>query len=126
MSYENIIDIIERACLVSNINIELFNYVIRKFTHLLDYLILRILVINVFKYSGIVGIKAMVITLSMCILYAISDEVHQLFVDGRGGQVGDVVLDGFGALVGTGVYYRKKVFNWLKVWKEYIYYDYYI
>ena len=40
-----------------------------------------------------------------------SDELHQLFVLGRGGQVEDVVLDGFGALVGIGVYYGRKIFH---------------
>ena len=33
-------------------------------------------------------------------LYAISDEVHQLFVPGRGGQVKDIVIDSAGAIVG--------------------------
>lgn len=36
----------------------------------------------------------------ICILYAISDEVHQLFVPGRGGQVRDVIIDSAGAIAG--------------------------
>jgi len=32
------------------------------------------------------------------------DEVHQLFVPGRAGQVKDVILDSAGAGVGIGVY----------------------
>jgi VanZ family protein len=39
-----------------------------------------------------------------CILYAISDEVHQLFVLGRGAQVVDVLIDSLGAFVGIGMY----------------------
>ena len=35
-----------------------------------------------------------------CSLYAISDEVHQLFVPGRGAQVKDVFIDIAGAAVG--------------------------
>ncbi len=32
--------------------------------------------------------------------YAISDEVHQLFVEGRAGRVGDVLIDSAGAFFG--------------------------
>ena len=40
----------------------------------------------------------------VCVLYAISDEVHQLFVPGRGAQVKDVFIDSAGAIVGVGLY----------------------
>ena len=33
-------------------------------------------------------------------LYAATDEVHQLFVPGRSGQVSDVLLDSAGAIAG--------------------------
>lgn len=36
-------------------------------------------------------------------LYAASDEIHQLFVPGRSGQLSDVILDSIGALVGIGL-----------------------
>jgi len=36
----------------------------------------------------------------ICVLYAISDEIHQLFVLGRSGEVGDVLSDGRGSLLG--------------------------
>jgi VanZ family protein len=39
-----------------------------------------------------------------CVLYAVSDEVHQLFVPGRGAQVTDVLIDNAGAFVGIGIY----------------------
>lgn len=35
--------------------------------------------------------------------YAITDEVHQLFVPGRAGQVSDVVIDAVGVLIGVAV-----------------------
>ena len=34
-------------------------------------------------------------------LYAASDEIHQLFVEGRGGQMQDVLIDSAGALFGV-------------------------
>ena len=33
-------------------------------------------------------------------IYAISDEIHQLFVPGRSGQVRDVLIDSAGSLLG--------------------------
>lgn len=45
-------------------------------------------------------------------LYACSDELHQLFVDGRGAQWSDVVLDTVGAVVGCMAYFViKRVFR---------------
>jgi len=36
----------------------------------------------------------------ICVLYGISDEVHQLFVPGRIADVGDVLADSLGSLAG--------------------------
>ena len=36
----------------------------------------------------------------ICVLYAISDEIHQLFVPGRAGQVRDVLIDSSGSFLG--------------------------
>jgi VanZ family protein len=38
-----------------------------------------------------------------CLLYAISDEVHQIFVPGRGPHALDVVIDMLGATLGWGL-----------------------
>ncbi len=35
------------------------------------------------------------------VLYAISDEIHQLFVTGRSGQISDVLLDAVGVILGV-------------------------
>jgi VanZ family protein len=37
------------------------------------------------------------LALLMAVLFALSDEFHQSFVEGRGSSIGDVVIDGFGA-----------------------------
>lgn len=44
----------------------------------------------------LVGVVAFIIA----VLYACSDEVHQLFIDGRAGQVADVFVDASGAAIG--------------------------
>ena len=46
----------------------------------------------------------MALALIVCVLYAISDEVHQMFVPGRGPGIKDVLIDSAGATVGIGVY----------------------
>ena len=46
------------------------------------------------------GQKAVVLT----ILYAISDEAHQWFIDGRSFELIDLAIDAGGAIVGSGVY----------------------
>ena len=38
-----------------------------------------------------------------CLLYAISDEVHQMFVPGRAGLVSDVLIDFAGSIAGIGI-----------------------
>ena len=59
---------------------------------------------NALMRSGVIGFKAFIFSLMFCILYAISDELHQLFVPGRGAQVKDVLIDSFGSFVGIGFY----------------------
>ena len=46
-----------------------------------------------------------VITIVFCVFYAVTDEVHQLFVPGRSGQITDVLVDGSGSAAGMLVYF---------------------
>lgn len=38
------------------------------------------------------------------VLYAMTDEIHQLFIDGRSGQLSDVMIDTSGVLLGVVLY----------------------
>lgn len=76
----------------------------RKSAHFFLYLVMATILMFGFRSMGIKGRKAMTLTMIICIVFAISDELHQLFVDGRGAQVKDVVVDAFGAIAGTGIY----------------------
>lgn len=42
----------------------------------------------------------LVVSMSACLLYAVSDEIHQIFVSGRSGQFSDVILDFCGSCCG--------------------------
>lgn len=81
-----------------------FNHIIRKNAHFFIYLILGILTINALKTNGIKGYRCVIFTLFICILYASSDEIHQIFVPGRSAQVKDVFIDSAGAGAGILVY----------------------
>jgi VanZ family protein len=84
--------------------VERFNHIVRKYAHFSAYLVLGLLIMNALRRSGVRGFKAFIFSLLFCILYAVSDEIHQLFVPGRGAQVTDVLIDGAGSFVGIGMY----------------------
>jgi len=89
----------------AQLDLELFNHLVRKGAHFTAYLILGVLSSNALKVSGVKSLQGLALALAVCFLYAAGDEVHQLFVPGRAGQLRDVLLDGAGALVGIGLYY---------------------
>jgi VanZ family protein len=84
--------------------VEKFNHIVRKYAHFTCYLVLGLLVMNAFRKSGVKRLRVFIFSLMFCILYAVSDEVHQLFVPGRGAQVTDVFIDSLGSFVGIGMY----------------------
>lgn len=93
-------EIVEQVEPNRKINLGKTNHIIRKNAHFFAYLILGVLVSNGLRSSGVIGYRVMNIALLICILFAISDEIHQLFVPGRGGQVKDVIIDSAGSIVG--------------------------
>lgn len=101
---EVVVKTVEKVIPNANIAIDSFNNIVRKNAHFFAYLVLGLLVINALKRSGFYGYRCIFLALGICVLYAISDEVHQLFVPGRGGQVSDVLIDSAGASVGIGIY----------------------
>ena len=77
---------------------ELDHYV-RKLAHFTIYAVLGILVYNLIAAYGVKRIKVVFLSALICLVYAISDEGHQVFVPGRAGQVRDVFIDFGGALL---------------------------
>ncbi|AOY75613.1 VanZ family protein [Clostridium formicaceticum] len=76
------------------------HHLIRKNAHFFSYLVLGVLVLNALRRGGVVGFKGVVIAFIICAMYAVSDEVHQLYVPGRSGEIRDVFIDSAGATVG--------------------------
>lgn len=99
--------IVEFICNLFDINnMNIISLIIRKLAHFTEYLILGLLVANMLKYYD----KKVYIGIIICILYAISDEVHQLFVPGRSCQILDMFIDTIGSSTGIIIYniLRKK------------------
>lgn len=86
-------------------NIELLSFIIRKLAHFTEYLILGLLVANMFTKNNINNLY--LISIILCIIYATSDEIHQLFVPGRACQLRDILIDSIGTI--TGVYLYKLI-----------------
>ena len=78
---------------------EELQFITRKSAHFIGYMILGILAIGlILQYENIY--KKPQFAFLICVLYAISDEIHQLFVPGRAGQVRDVLIDSSGSFLG--------------------------
>ena len=88
----------------TTIDIDLFHHLVRKNAHFFAYFILSVLTLNALKWSGFTGYKWISTALLICVLYAVTDEVHQLFIPGRSGEVKDILIDSGGALFGIFVY----------------------
>ncbi len=84
--------------------VEEVNPTIRKIAHAIEYAILCILVIMALKYSNVKVNKIYLIALIICIFYAMTDEVHQLFISGRSGELKDVIIDTGGSTIGLILY----------------------
>ncbi len=88
--------------------VETIEPVIRKLAHYTLYMLGGILIINsvnayikedikTIRYSSLIGV-----------IYAISDELHQLFINGRSGKIIDVVIDSIGIFTGIAMYLLMK------------------
>lgn len=87
-----------------HIDMQFFHFFIRKSAHFFAYFILGVLLFNAFNVSNVQQLKGCLSSIGICIIYAISDEVHQLFIPGRSGQISDVLIDSSGATVGIILY----------------------
>lgn len=90
--------------------IEKLDYPIRKIAHMSEYFILAILVSLLISEYNISLLKILIISFAICFIYACSDEIHQLFVRARSGQITDVIIDSIGSSMWLIIYYlvRKK------------------
>lgn len=74
---------------------------VRKTAHFSIYLVLGILTTLLIKEYKIENKKQILLAVLICLLYAASDEIHQLFVPGRSGEIKDVLIDTVGSSLGV-------------------------
>lgn len=77
---------------------------IRKLAHFSIYTVLGITIMCHMSTYDINRYKRIGGSLMVGMLYAVSDEIHQLFVPGRSGQVSDVCIDTVGVLFGICIF----------------------
>lgn len=96
--------------LPKNINqdtIDFLEYILRKCAHMTEYAVLAILIsiqlrlYRVFEAEW----KKIWTAVILVMVYAATDEFHQLFVGGRSGQVTDVLIDTCGGIAGAFIIY---------------------
>lgn len=77
---------------------------VRKSAHLFIYFILGILIISLLREYRNIDMKVVLLAVFLGLLYACSDEVHQLFIKGRSCEVRDVLIDTVGVSLGVLLY----------------------
>lgn len=75
------------------------DFIVRKAAHCLEFTGLSLL-FNISLYQS-TGKPKYIIATALTSLYAVTDEIHQLFVEGRSCQLSDWGIDTMGAVLGT-------------------------
>ena len=97
----NIVNVYEeKANVDKETALENVDRIFRKIAHGVEYMVLGILLCIALSEHNLSLKKIIIISIFICICYSITDEVHQLYVSGRSGEVRDVIIDSIGSLFG--------------------------
>lgn len=78
-------------------------YVVRKAAHMFIFCVLEIISFFLLRNFGFSFFKSLILSILMVIMYACTDEFHQLFVPGRSGELKDVIIDSIGGFIGVNI-----------------------
>ena len=83
----------------------ILTFLVRKTAHIIANFVLGILMYRALRINIRRWRTRTVASFALlsCSLYAVTDEIHQLFVPGRSGELRDVMIDSIAALVGVGL-----------------------
>lgn len=89
----------------SNLNefINIIHEPLRELMHSFEYFVLGILFMNALYQSGVKE-NLFLISIMFCFIYSVSDELHQLFIEGRTLQYLDLFMDFIGYAFGSLLY----------------------
>ncbi len=82
--------------------IKKYGLITRKLAHFTIYLVLGVLMLSTISEYNIK--TKILVSITLCFLYALSDEIHQLFIIGRSGEFKDVLIDTAGSFIGINIY----------------------
>ena len=93
--------------------------IIRKLAHFSIYTVVGFSIMGFMCTFDIRNIFKVIISFVVGVTYAISDEVHQYFIPGRGPSIIDVGIDSLGVLTGIFILvalivFTEAIVNWLK------------
>ncbi len=77
---------------------------VRKTAHMSEYFILSALIIIALLFNNISHKKRALFAIALCCAYAVTDEIHQIFIDGRSCKVTDILIDAFGIILCAVIY----------------------
>jgi VanZ family protein len=81
----------------NNYVVNKYEKIVRKCAHFFLYFVLGILVFNCYNE------KELLYALIICLLYSISDEIHQIFIVGRSCELFDIFIDTIGSFFGINI-----------------------
>ena len=81
-------------------NLDILTTIVRKSAHFLEYALLGFFTARAFAAYN----KHPAWAIPAGIVYAVTDEFHQLFVPGRSCEITDVLIDSVGVTLGAGIY----------------------
>lgn len=87
--------------ITKNTLIKSYQGIIRTLAHASIYGALGFFVKGFFSTYNVKKAISFLYSIGFCFLYAVSDEIHQLFVAGRGFQIIDIIVDTTGAFLGV-------------------------
>lgn len=85
---------------VATAGTDFMTFLVRKSAHIIAYFIFGGLAYNVIRHYKLPVRRALLTSGAIVLVYAASDEFHQLFVPGRSGEVRDVLIDTTAGIVG--------------------------
>jgi VanZ family protein len=72
--------------------------------HLIAFFLFSFFLLVYMNKNRKIGIRVLLVGLAISIVYAISDEIHQVFVPLRNPSIGDVLIDTTGILMSSLIY----------------------
>ena len=97
------------------LNIEISSFLVRKLAHFGEFLVLGVLLYNWCNCYFKPSLNVLMMCIFLCVLCAVSDEIHQIYVSKRNAAIFDIIIDSCGSIVGISSLYfiiRHKNSKW--------------